>query len=137
MLKQDQATVIWDTDKLFFDSNTNSSSHFLRKYNTDWSYYDEANFSMISEEFSAKKNIDVIALPKNVGQVKKVGELLSQLSSAELKETAVVLGDETLLLPLLNSLPKNVTDINITMGMSLRDIPLTSFFDSIFQLYYK
>ena len=137
MLKQDQATVIWDTDKLFFESNTNSSSHFLRKYNTDWSYYDEASFSMISEEFSAEKNIDVIALPKNVGQVKKVGELLSQLSSTELKETAVVLGDETLLLPLLNSLPKNVTDINITMGMSLKDIPLTSFFDSIFQLYYK
>lgn len=137
MLKFERATVIWDTDKLFFDSNTNSSSHFLRKYNTDWSYYDEFSFSMISEEFSSKKNIDVFALPKNVGQVKKVGELLSQLSPTELKETAVVLGDETLLLPLLNSLPKNVTDINITMGMSLRDIPLTSFFDSIFQLYFK
>ena len=137
MLKQDQATVIWDTDILFFESNTNSSSHFLRKYNTDWSYYDGTNFSMISEEFSSNKKIDVIALTKNVGQVKKVGELLSQLSPSELKETAVVLGDETLLLPLLNSLPKNVTDINITMGMSLKDIPLTSFFDSIFQLYYK
>jgi len=137
MLQQNQATVIWDTDKLFFESNTNSSSHFLRKYHTDWSYYDGANFSMISEEFSTPKKIDVIALPKNIGQVKKVGELLSLLSPTELKETAVVLGDESLLLPLLNSLPKNVTDINITMGMALKDIPLTSFFDSIFQLYFK
>ena len=137
MLKQESATVIFDTDKLFFESKTNSSSHFLRKYNTDWSYYDGTNFSMVSEEFSEAKKIDVIALPKNIGQVKKVGDLLSRLSPIELKETAVVLGDENLLLPLLNSLPKNVTDINITMGMSLKDIPLTSFFDSIFQLYFK
>ncbi len=76
-------------------------------------------------------------MPKNIGQVKKVGELLSKLSTNELKETAVVLGDESLLLPLLNSLPKNVTDINITMGMPLKDVPIASFFDSIFQLYYK
>ena len=137
LLKQGKATVLFDTDKLFFDSNTNSASHFLRKYNKEWNYYDSANFSIVSDEFSSKKNIDVIALPKSIGQVKKVGELLSKLSTKELKETAVVLGDESLLLPLLNSLPKNVIDINITMGMSLKDVPLVSFFDSIFQLYYK
>jgi len=137
LLKQDRATVLFDTDKLFFNSNTNSASHFLRKYNKEWNYYDSTNFSIVSDEFSSKKNIDVISLPKNIGQVKKVGELLSKLSTKELKETAVVLGDESLLLPLLNSLPKNVTDINITMGMSLKDVPLVSFFDSVFQLYYK
>ncbi|NQY29287.1 MAG: PD-(D/E)XK nuclease family protein [Flavobacteriaceae bacterium] len=137
LLQQDRATVLFDTDQLFFESKTNSASHFLRKYNKEWNYYDNTNFSIVSNEFSSKKNIDVIALPKNIGQVKKVGELLSKLSALELKETAVVLGDESLLLPLLNSLPKNVTDINITMGMSLKDIPLVSFFDSIFQLYYK
>jgi hypothetical protein len=137
LLKQGKATVLFDTDKLFFNSNTNSASHFLRKYNKEWDYYNSTNFSIVSDEFSSKKNIDVVALPKNIGQVKKVGELLSKLSTSELKETAVVLGDESLLLPLLNSLPKNVTDINITMGMSLKDVPLVSFFDSIFQLYYK
>ena len=137
LLKQDKATVLFDTDKLFFNSNTNSAGHFLRKYNKDWSYYDKTNFSIVSDEFSSKKNIDIIALPKNIGQVKKVGELLSKLSTDELKDTAVVLGDESLLIPLLNSLPKNVIDINITMGMSLKDVPLVSFFDSIFQLYYR
>jgi len=137
LLQQKKATVFFDTDKLFFESNTDSASHFLRKYNKEWNYYDTAKFSIISDEFSSQKNIDVIALPKNIGQVKKVGELLSKLSTSELRDTAVVLGDESLLLPLLNSLPKNVIDINITMGMSLKDVPLVSFFDSIFQLYYK
>lgn len=137
LLQQNLATVLWDTDDLFFNSSTNSTAHFLRNYKTNWNYYLDHNFSIISNEFTSNKAIDVFAVPKNIGQVKKVGDLLSRLSEDELKETAVVLGDESLLLPLLNSLPKNVTNINITMGMSLKDIPLTSFFESIFQLYIQ
>ena len=34
----------------------------------------------------------------------------------ELNNTAVVLGDEKLLIPLLNSIPSNVKNINVTMG---------------------
>ena len=135
LLQQDFGTVLWDTDELFFKLKTNSSAHFLNKYKSDWKYYLNNEFSIISNEFSSKKQIDVYALPKNIGQVKKVGELLSKLSEEDIKETAVVLGDESLLLPLLNSLPKNVTNVNITMGMPLKDIPLTAFFESIFQLY--
>ncbi len=137
LLKQKKATVFFDIDQRYFNSKTNSAGHFLRKYNNNWSYYQNTDFSIISDEFSSKKHIDVIALPKNIGQVKKVGELLSKLSTSELKDTAVILGDESLLLPLLNSLPKNVIDINITMGMPLKDVPIASFFDTIFQLYYK
>jgi hypothetical protein len=136
LLQQNQATVLWDIDDMFFKSSTNSTSHFLRKYKREWKYYLDNEFSIVSNEFNSAKNIDIYALPKNIGQVKKVGDLLSHLSEDDLKETAVVLGDESLLLPLLNSLPKNVTNINITMGMPLKDIPLTSFFESIFQLYF-
>ena len=135
LLQQNLASVLWDADALFFNSSTNSTAHFLRKYKTDWNYYLDNDFSIISNEFNTPKKIDVYALPKNIGQVKKVGDLLSKLSDEELKETAVVLGDESLLLPLLNSLPKNVTTINITMGMPLKEIPLTAFFESVFQLY--
>ncbi len=137
LLQQDLATVLWDTDEVFFNSPTNSTAHFLRQYKSDWKYYLDNDFSIISNEFTSDKTIDVYALPKNIGQVKKVGDLLSQLSAEELKETAVVLGDESLLLPLLNSLPKNVTNINITMGMALKDIPLAAFFESVFQLYFQ
>ncbi len=136
-LTSNKASVFFDIDSIFFKSNTNSVSHFLRKYNSNWGYFKKNDFSILSDEFSSPKKIDVISLPKNIGQVKKVGELLSTLTAEELKETAVVLGDENLLLPLLNSLPNNVTDINITMGLPLNQVPLSSFFDSVFQLYLK
>lgn len=137
LIQQQRATVFWDIDQVFMASNTNNASHFLRQYKKEWKTDVQSEFSIVSSNFSDPKNIDLIGIPKNIGQVKKVGEILSHLSALELKETAVVLGDESLLIPLLNSLPKNITDINITMGMALKDIPLTAFFESIFQLYVK
>ncbi len=62
----------------------------------------------------------IIEAQKNISQVKYVGELLSKISDQELKNTAVVLADENLLNPLLQSLPNNIKKINITMGVSLK-----------------
>jgi len=137
LLQQECATVFWDTDKIFYTNKTHTASHFLRKYKTDWNYYHNNPLTIVSNQFVEEKEINITALPKNSSQAKKVGELLSHLSAKELTETAVILGDETLLLPVLNSLPKNVKDINITMGLALQQVPLTSFFESIFQLYIK
>ncbi len=136
-LAHNQARVLWDVDAHFLNTDNSSIVHFFNKYKRTWNYYNNNDFSIISNEFIAEKFIDVIALPKNVGQVKKVGELLSTLPQEELQQTAVVLGDESLLLALLNSLPTNVKNINITMGMSLKDIPLTAFFESLFQLFIQ
>ena len=47
----------------------------------------------------------------------------------------MVLADETLLPITLNSLPKNIEAINITMGYPLKDIPTTNLLFSIFQLF--
>jgi len=63
-----------------------------------------------------------------------VGQLLSKLSHQELTNTAVVLADENLLIPLLNSLPDNVENVNITMGQPLSQVPLTNLIAHIFSL---
>jgi hypothetical protein len=47
----------------------------------------------------------------------------------------VVLGDESLLNPLLNSIPETVTEVNITMGLPLSKTPLASLFAQFFRLY--
>src|SRR5690606_6383500 len=58
---------------------------------------------------------------------------------------AVVLGDEGMLLPILNSLPPNVQEINVTMGFPLKSAPVSFLFDQLFKMqsqnrkdiYYK
>ena len=52
-----------------------------------------------------------------------------------MEKTAVVLGDENLLIPVLNSLPLSVESLNITMGFPLKSTPLTSLFDALFLLH--
>ena len=93
-----------------------------------WSFFKSNPIVYISDNYSSHKNIDIIEAQKNISQVKYIGDLLSKLNISELNQTAVVLADENLLIPLLHSIPKNVEKINITMGISLKQFPITDFF---------
>ena len=55
----------------------------------------------------------------------------------ELNNTAVVLGDEKLLIPLLNSIPSNVKNINVTMGYPLKNSNVYSFFYLLINIHTK
>ncbi|HEA29385.1 MAG TPA: PD-(D/E)XK nuclease family protein, partial [Leeuwenhoekiella sp.] len=86
---------------------------------------------------SNEKKIRSIAISGTIGQAKYVGQLIANLSQEELEHTAIVLGDEALLLPLLSSLPANVKNINITMGLPLDQVPDASFFDAWLNLHQQ
>ena len=49
-------------------------------------------------------------------------------------KTAIVLADETLLVPVLYALDENVTDLNVTMGLSLRSSLLFTLVDTLFEM---
>ncbi len=73
-----------------------------------------------------KTSIEVIGIPSGVGQAKHVSQILSRLIDSgaisnpdEAIDTAVVLPDERLLLPLLYSIPEEIGKINVTMGYGL------------------
>ena len=61
-----------------------------------------------------------LSVPSSYGQVKHLGSILEQVgyvdNPAGSSDTAVVIPDESLLMPLLNSIPEQVADINVTMG---------------------
>ena len=59
------------------------------------------------------------------------------MSSEEINDTAVVLGDEKLLIPLLNSIPRNVKNINVTMGYPLKNSNIYSFFYLLLSIHTK
>ena len=48
-------------------------------------------------------------------------------NSSDLTDTAVILADEKLLMPVLTSLPSSVEDVNVTMGHPFRFTSLYSF----------
>ncbi|SNR17582.1 PD-(D/E)XK nuclease family protein [Tenacibaculum jejuense] len=132
MLLEENTEVYWDIDETFLYSNHQAGA-FIRKYKARWKYYQTNEIKTIGNWFSQPKNIELIGASKNVTQMKYAGELLSQFSSHE--NTALVLAEESQLPITLNSLPQNVNSVNITMGYPLKDMPSTSLFLSLFQLF--
>ena len=131
-LSTGKSEVYWDIDKTFLEKNHQAGT-FIRKYKSEWKYYEKNSLKSIGNWFSNEKHIEVIGASKNITQIKYAGEILSKFQHHN--NSALVLADETLLPITLNSLPKNVEAINITMGYPLKDIPTTSLIFSIFQLF--
>jgi hypothetical protein len=132
MLSNGNTEIYWDIDSSFLNSRHQAGT-FIRRYKSEWKYYEKNELQTVSSSFNLEKNIEIIGASKNVTQIKYAGEVLKKLPN--FNKTAYVLADESLLPITLNSLPKEVKAINITMGYPLRDVPTTSLFSSIFKLF--
>ena len=132
VLELGNSEIYWDIDEAFFTTN-HQAGKFIRKYKDEWKYFEKNALKTIGKNFLKPKEIKVIGAAKNTTQIKYVGEVLEKMPN--FVNTALVLADETLLPITLNSLPKNISAINITMGYPLKDVPTTSLLFSIFQLY--
>jgi hypothetical protein len=139
LLQNDLAKIYWDTDSRFHQDPQHAAGMFTRAFAEQWKYYQHHDFNWVGHEYHKQKTIYISAVPKLVGQAKYVGQLLQQLheQKKDLSSTAVVLGDENLLLPLLNSIPATIEHVNITMGLPLKFVPLASMFEFIFQLHKR
>ena len=136
LLSQNQAEIFWDADSTFLESDYHDAGFFMRDYIRQWPYYKTNKFNSISSNFQLSKDINIIGANKQIGQVKYAAELLGELNKKNgLESTALVLSDETLLLPLINSLPAEIKTINITMGLPLSQIPITTLVLQLLKVY--
>lgn len=134
LLKENSTEIYWDNDHSFINDAYHEAGLFARKY-MSWPHYKQHSFDWIGNEFSKSKHISIIGTPKSVGQTKIVGQILRDFPEDVLQKTAVVLGDENLLFPLIYSLPNNVKEVNITMGMTAKNNPVQVFFNKLFRLH--
>ena len=137
LLQKDLAKIYWDVDTVFMNNQKHDAALFTRQHKKNWKFFKNNSFNWITENYSKDKNISAIGIPKNIGQAKYIGSLLSELQKENnlLNSTAVILGDENLLIPVLNSIPSNIHALNVTMGFPLKSIPLASLFNALFQLH--
>jgi len=135
LLETGNTEVYWDTDAHFYNDPKHSASYFVRKYISEWNYFENQTPNFISNNFNTDKNFTIIEVQKNIGQAKYIGQYLSNLSKIELDKTAIVLADENLLQPVLQSLPNNIDSLNITMGVSLKTFPAVTFFELLLFLH--
>lgn len=143
LLNAGKAEMIWDIDSYYISDVKQEAGKFYRKYNNSVNFSKSANkperYSVFEENrlSTEAKRIVVIGAAKNIAQAKLAGNIVGQLNSEhpDLQNTALVLADENLLFPVLHSLPKELDDINVTMGYPLKNTPLSGYFDLLFNLH--
>lgn len=137
LLQNDLALCYWDIDKTFIDDTVHDAGLFTRAHKNNWNYFKSHPFEWVTSHYSTSKNIEVVGIPKLVGQAKYIGQILETINATNknLSSVAVILGEENLLIPVLNSIPKSIEKLNVTMGLPLQFVPLASFFEHLFSIH--
>ncbi|MDD3003684.1 PD-(D/E)XK nuclease family protein [Flavobacterium sp.] len=138
LLALDQAEIVWDVDQVFMNDFQHDAGLFLRRFKKNWNHYKTNPFQWIANDYSLAKKIKVIGTPKSIGQAKIAGKIVENIlneAPESIHKTAVVLGEESLLLPLLHSLPESVPSMNITMGYSAKNNPAQLLLAKLFKLH--
>ncbi|MCW5514827.1 PD-(D/E)XK nuclease family protein [Muriicola sp. Z0-33] len=140
ILSENNSDIYWDIDSSFLNDPIHDAGYFIRQHKRQWNFLQKRPLKGISNHYNGQKMIQIAGIPKNVSQMKYVGYILEQLrqdADEQLTNTAVVLGDETLLNPLLNTVPQAIESVNITMGFPLSKTPLSGMFKQFFELYLQ
>ena len=135
LLSQERAQVFWDIDKQMLNDELHQAGSFIRKYILSWPEYKQQPFDQAHKFFHAPKDIEVTEVQQQVGQAKEIGSLLAKMDTKQdWSKTAVVLADESLLMPLLYALPPSIEKLNITMGLPLDQHPIAIFINALLKM---
>ena len=104
------AEFCWDYSSPTIRNRRNKSSVFMADNVVEF-----PQAARWDEDGLPSPKINVVSVPSSVGQAKQLPSILGGMGDVGIS-TAVVLPDENLLVPVLNSIPESVGDINVTMG---------------------
>jgi len=124
--KEFDGDFYWDFYGECLVDPANKASHFIKDYIDRY----PSKFELDAES-AGRPEITVVAASSGVAQAKAASLFLAE--SGE-DSTAVVLPDENLLMPLLNSIPENIRHINVTMGYGLHNSTTASLLDMMASL---
>ena len=89
----------------------------------------------VFDTLRSNKKIQYISSPTENAQAHFIPQWGQSIDTTKnLKENAIVLCNEALLLPVLHSLPADIKDVNVTMGFPLAQTPVYNFINALVEL---
>ncbi len=130
---QKKADILWDADNYYLTDSNQEAGLFLRN---NFHLFKQKEPTFIGEHFKEEKEINIISVPKQIGQAQVVKQSIQKFIDAKipLDKVAVVLANEKLLWPVLQQLPPEVQYVNITMEYPLRYTSTYSLIEQLLQL---
>ena len=142
LYQRKMAQMYWDVDALYMDDPREEAGHFLRQYRKKWP--DAVWLTMDSR--LGRKAVTISAVAQSVGQAHVAAQILGQAADTATggtgqcrkpEQTAIVLADEKLLLPVLYALPLEEHRVNVSMGYPVKFTVAYDLVDSFLDLYRK
>ncbi|WP_372751259.1 PD-(D/E)XK nuclease family protein [Labilibaculum sp.] len=125
--RQNIADFYWDYDESYLRNPYHEAGLFLRENIRRFpSPKTDICFDNIKSNHT---KVEFVSLSSEVGQAKYAHSVVEEFcknSEDALEETAIVLADEELLLPVLHSIPIIAENVNVTMGYPAKNTPVAS-----------
>ncbi|MCC2546344.1 PD-(D/E)XK nuclease family protein [Hymenobacter sp. BT175] len=138
LLKQNLAEVRFDGDGFYMDNDSpNRAGQHLRRYRKQWELPNESFGGPADLLRTLTRQVQFVGVANASMQGKVAGQLLAESRTLDpTARVAIVLPDETLLLPVLHGLPPEaVPAYNVTMGLSFQSTPLFNLVDLLFEVH--
>lgn len=131
-----KALFYWDYDTFYVDlKDQNERKHeagtFIRR---NLENFPSQLTKPVFDNLLKEKNVTYISASTENAQARYLPEWIRSTVTEKEKESAVVLCNEALLLPVLHSIPENIKNVNITMGFPLSQTPAYTFVDTLLEL---
>ncbi|MEX1001489.1 MAG: PD-(D/E)XK nuclease family protein [Crocinitomicaceae bacterium] len=135
LVKEGKATVVFDVDQFYLDNSAHEAGHFYREIKKEWDLKETVP-ALFDQH---RKTFEIIETSQQTTQTKIAGNIVKELlkKGEKLNKTAIVLADESLLIPLTKSLPLEIEKANITMGWPIKFSYLKGFLDVLFEIQFN
>jgi hypothetical protein len=129
LIRNGKAEILFDYDTYYVDDENNEAGLFVRKFRQRHPQWLENGIS--NALTTEPKTIHIISASGNALQAKA---LQAQLQETNDEKQAVILADESLLIPVLNGIPETFSGFNVSMGYPLAKTPVNLLVKEYFAL---
>ena len=125
-----RAHILIDADKWYLSNPQHEAGRFLRDMSKA---LDGKRFDFVVDRLATKAlELNVIECAQRTGQAKAAASLLAELQPDQLKDTVLLLADESLIDAVIRNLPKSLGKANISLGLPIRNTVIRTWVDLLF-----
>lgn len=129
-IQDNKGYVYWDADEYYVDNPIHLAGHFFRNS----SKLAKRRYRWIENQINLSKKVVLHKSPGNTIQANIASNIINENRSVE---TALILGDEQLLIPVLESLDSPKESFNVSLGLAMDQSNLSQLILAIFQMHEK
>ena len=131
MVENGNAVILWDLDRYYFEDEKQEAGHFARLF---FKKHPNIAKNFVGDSFlTQEKHINIISVSGNAVQTNALQLQLRQKPDNQEDKQVIVLADEALLIPVLNSIPESYDKIKVTMGYPFNKTIVYHFVDQWFR----